>query len=82
MRACSKTVDFEVRNHATNNRDHLVRLVDFEPVPNALTVDEAEKLLEPRKTESRKRRRDRYQRESRRGQEEPSPSLAAVHAGL
>ena len=63
-----------LRSHATKDGGHLLRLVDFEPMPasGALTIGEAEALIEPRTLETRRQRRKQLSKEkraSRRGQE-------------
>ena len=78
---CNKYIPYkELRHHATQG-PHSALLVDFEPKPGALTVDEAEEQVEPRTAEGRKARRKRYRRENRarRGEEvAPAPSPSPI----
>ena len=68
------SIGLDVRKHVRESKKHLRALDDYEPVPGTLTVVQAEALLEPRKTEGKKRRRRRFRREKRAAA--PSPAHA------
>ena len=71
------SIGYNVRGHAESS-PHKRRLVDYEPAAGALTVAEAEALLEPRRTEGRKKRRKQYA--SQRRAAAASPDAPAVTA--
>ena len=62
---CNPSVGLDPRLHALGY-NHGKKLIDYKPVPGALTVEQAEALLQPRKTEGKSKRRKRYHKERRR----------------
>lgn len=76
---CKKrSIGYDVRGHATQDR-HQDKLLDYRPVPGALSVVEAEAELEPRKDDGRRKRRKKYRKE-RGAAEKPAAALPATPA--